>query len=529
MNALLRRRLAAISVGMALVVAALLFPKDGLAAPKNEVKARALLDEATGDDYLALAFDKAEQKVSKAIEICTISECSPELNARLKIARGSFRALAHKDLDAAKKDYLAALRLDPNATLPDGFTGKELQTAFDAAKKSVVGEKVEPTKPAEEKSSDPPKPVEDKDKEEPKKISPLTESLHFEVDGYLDSTATETLTPSSSFTVENKLDGWGVTGGFLVDVVTAASTDIVATASPKWQDVRYAPTLDGHFKVGDTTLSLGGYASVESDYIAGGGHGGIAVDNKDKTITPSLSYAYGHDTAGRHGTPYSVYSRVLQTHAVQAAITFVLDKATIFVPNLLVDLEFGDQAKPYRWVPTFAPGTTLTPGESLAEVTKLRSGIELEERLPQSRQRYALAGLLAHRFVGATLRLEERLYVDSWRQLATTTDMLLPIDVGRSFRLTPHLRVHAQNGVSFWQLGYDVKETGGSILASGLRTGDRTFGPLLGFTGGLGMRIGSEDLSFSVTADAVDTYFLDQLYLTNRIGGLGQTMFDVRF
>src|SRR5438128_1952721 len=51
-----------------------------------------------------------------------------------------------------------------------------------------------------------------------------------EIGAYQDSNATSVLTPSVAARVENPTAGWGVNGRYLVDVVTAASPDIVATA-----------------------------------------------------------------------------------------------------------------------------------------------------------------------------------------------------------------------------------------------------------------------------------------------------------
>src|SRR5262249_53235032 len=58
-----------------------------------------------------------------------------------------------------------------------------------------------------------------------------------EVSGYHDTDHVDVISPAWIFGVENPTAGWGVSGSFLVDVVTAASTDIVATASPRWREV----------------------------------------------------------------------------------------------------------------------------------------------------------------------------------------------------------------------------------------------------------------------------------------------------
>lgn len=355
----------------------------------------------------------------------------------------------------------------------------------------------------------------------------LSYKFQTEVTGYKDSDAVNVITPGVRADITGVTTGWGVGASLLVDVVTAASADIVATASPKWTDVRYVPEADAHFKIDNVTLSLGGSGSIESDFWGGGGSVGLSADLAEKTITPSFSYGFGYNLGGRRGTPLSVYSLESTSHSFGAAITFVVNKATIFVPSFNAVLEVGDQEKPYRFLPTFSPGTDIAAGASREEVDKARTGVRLSENTPDFRQRYAAAGLIAHRFGSATVRVEERLYLDSWWLMATSTDTTIPIDVGSSFRIWPHLRFHAQNGVSFWERAYAIEQNAQGAVIPKLRAGDRELGPLLAGTAGMGMRIGSPNVGLTLSADAVYTRFLDHLYIQNRIAGFAAMVFDV--
>jgi hypothetical protein len=361
--------------------------------------------------------------------------------------------------------------------------------------------------------------------------SDLALKMETEVTGYQDSDATSVLTPGIRADLEGVTDGWNVGAGFLVDVVTAASADVVATASPKWTDVRYVPSLDGRFKIDDVTVSLGGGASIESDYIAGSGSLGLAIDLAAKTITPSFSYGFGYDIAGRRGTPYSVYKLEVQRHAMTAAVSFVVNKSTIFVPSLSAVIELGDQEKPYRYLPTFLEGGAEVPaGASRDEVDLARTSVRLAENSPDLRHRYAGAALVAHRFDNATVRVEQRFYGDNWLLLASTTDFLLPIDATTSFRVWPHARLHVQKGVSFWRSDYRVTldPTGNVLTGPQLRVGDRELGPMLAATLGAGFRVGSDAFGFSVNADAIYTRFLDHLFIQDRIAGFGGVTFDAK-
>lgn len=355
----------------------------------------------------------------------------------------------------------------------------------------------------------------------------LAYKLQTEVTGYKDTDATNVITPGVRAEIDGVTSGWGVGASLLVDVVTAASADIVATASPKWTDVRYVPELDGHFKVDNVTIGLGGSGSIESDYWAGGGSISLSADLAQKTITPAFSYGFGYNLAGRRGTPLSVYALESTSHSFAAAVTFVVNKSTIFVPGFNAVLEIGDQEKPYRYLPTFAPGTEVAAGASREEVDKARTGIRLAENTPDFRHRYAGSALVAHRFGTATVRVEERLYLDNWWLMATSTDSTIPVDVGSSFRIWPHLRFHAQKGVAFWERAYEVGENAQGPVVPKLRAGDRELGPLIAGTAGLGFRVGGPNLGLTVSGDAIYTRFLDHLFVQNRLAGFVAMVFDV--
>ncbi len=362
--------------------------------------------------------------------------------------------------------------------------------------------------------------------------SDFTFTVNSEMSGYLDSDSVEVFSPSVSLQAENAVDGWGVGAAFLIDVVTAASPDIVATASPRWVEVRYVPALNAHVKIDDTDIGINGVVSVEPDYLAIGAGASLALDLLQKNVTPALRYDFGYDIQGRAGTPFEVYSEKVNRHGLTGSVNFVVNKSTIFIPSVTAVLEFGDTSKAYRYLPTFAPGTTLLKGETINSVNALRTPVRIAEQLPTSRQRYALAGLFATRWTDVTLRLSQRLYGDSWGLFASTTDFVLPIDIVKGFRMWPHLRFHAQSGVQFWELGYVVETNADGLTIPLLRTGDRELGPLLQGTGGLGSTIdlsGDETLVLRLKADVVYSRFMDHLFQQGRFGGFGAADLDIVF
>ncbi|MDI1476747.1 DUF3570 domain-containing protein [Polyangium sp. y55x31] len=361
---------------------------------------------------------------------------------------------------------------------------------------------------------------------------PLNLKFGLEFSAYHDSDKVDVVSPTLFFNVENPTSGWGFGGSFLVDVVTAASTDIVATASPRWTEQRYVPALGGHKKFGDVDLNLHAAMSIEPDYLATSVGTTVALDLRQKTVTPSLSYDFSYDIAGRSGTSYEVFSRRIQRHALDLASSFVLDKNSVLTTNFSLVIESGDSSKPYRYIPTFAPDIAprVLPGQSLATVNFYRNPERILEQLPLSRQRFALAGRYARRFSASTLRMEERLYADSWGLKATTTDLRYLYDVGKNVRIWPHFRFHAQTGTAFWQLAYVAEKTPTGLQVPALRTGDRELGPLLGVTGGLGTRIAfgeNKNWGLIASGDVIYTRFLNTLFILQRFGYFGALTLEV--
>ena len=355
-----------------------------------------------------------------------------------------------------------------------------------------------------------------------------------EIAGYLDSTATSVLTPSVAGTVESPTAGWAINGRYLVDVVSAASPDIVSTASPNFQEIRHAGNLGFRYK--PSTLGIAGNVgtSYTPDYLSLSGGIQLTQELDDKNLTLVEGYGYGHDTIGRTGTPFSVFSRELAYHTIALGASRVVN--TGLVVGLFGDaiLERGDQSKPYRYIPLYTPevAATISRGESANRVAASRSPARPLEQLPLQRDRFALTGRLAWRLSASTLRVEERGYADSWGLRASTTDVRYFIDVSQRVTLWPHGRVNIQNGVEFWQRAY--ASTGASDIPA-LRTGDRELGPLRTLGGGGGVRLAlgkagaTEDIILSTTLDGYWTSFADAVYVKERSSALSATTLDIAF
>jgi hypothetical protein len=355
-----------------------------------------------------------------------------------------------------------------------------------------------------------------------------------QIAGYNDTVGVSVLTPSVGASVQNPTAGWGANGLYLLDVVTAASPDVVATASPKWQEIRQAGNLNARYKPDNFGVGLGANASYSNDYLALGANAQLIEDLDDKNLTLTQRYAFGRDTIGRTDTPFSVFSHHLTMHALSLGLSRVVNPVLVF--GLVADgiIESGDQSKPYRFVPLFEPevAPTIPRGATAIYVADNRIAAKPLEQLPLHRDRIAVTGSMRWRTHQTTVRLEERLYADTWALLATTTDFRWLVDVSERVTVWPHLRVHAQKGVEFWQRAYAVTSTHTVPI---LRTGDRELGPLSNFGVGGGIRLAlgkaarKDDVVLSFTGDGTWTSFIDDLYVKNRFSGLATASVEAGF
>jgi len=288
--------------------------------------------------------------------------------------------------------------------------------------------------------------------------------------------------------------------------------------------------INGGYKPGNFGVAANANISSEPDYLSLTAGGSITQDLLNKNLTLLLAYNHGHDTAGRSGTPFSVFSRTLDIDGFKAGATFVLDRATIFSAVGDIIVENGDPSKPYRYVPMFAPGTNVPKGASVDLVNQLRLSARPLEQLPLSRNRYAVSGRIAHRFQSSTLRADERLYIDTWGLKASTTDARFLIDVSRRVEIGPHIRFHAQTPVTFWQRAY-VLQPGFDFPA--LRTGDRELSPLLTLTGGGSVRVGlgpsasPKSNTLGVDLNVATTQYLDDIYLPQRLSAISALTWEM--
>jgi hypothetical protein len=359
--------------------------------------------------------------------------------------------------------------------------------------------------------------------------------------GYADTTHVYVFTPSVNGSITSPTQGWNVGGALIVDMVTAASPDIVSEASAHYKERRVAGVLSGGYKPGLYGVQAQAFYGNEPDYISMSGGLAFTADMNDKLTTPRVAVSRGHDNVGRGP---SNFISTLDTTEVEAGVTQVLSASSLLVLTLTGQFERGDQSKPYRYVPMF-DGTTVAPfipvGATPDLVNRYRLNVRPLEQLPTARDRYAIGARFNHRFQTTTLRLDQRIYYDTWGLKATTTDMRYVMDVSKRFRVWPHGRLNAQTGTSFYALAYSAAVTpptapgGPDVTVPLFRTTDRELSPLITLTGGGGMRFGitppeaKTQLGLNVSGDIMYTRYFNALYITFRTAYYGAVGVDAEF
>ena len=119
---------------------------------------------------------------------------------------------------------------------------------------------------------------------------------------YHDSDHVDVISPQVAAAAALDDEGGSVSATAVVDVVTAASVDVVTEATPGFTEVREEGDLRVAKRVGTWLPGARYRYSHEPDYVSHGG--GLSFEERlggaDTTLTGSLDLT--HDTVGRHGT-----------------------------------------------------------------------------------------------------------------------------------------------------------------------------------------------------------------------------------
>ena len=269
----------------------------------------------------------------------------------------------------------------------------------------------------------------------------------------------------------------------------------------------------------------------------------MTKDFDEKNWTPFFGYGFSHDTIGRCGddgtcTPFSVFSRNLDRGSFNGGLDFVIDRASL---GSLIARRHRRERRPVQAVPLHPDvladvAPTVPKGASIAWVNANSASPSGPSSSCRSRaSRSALTGRYAHRFDASTLRLEERLYDDSWGLARLDDRRALDLRSREALRaLAARALPRADSGeLLAARLRLGARRRPGTCRSTG--TGDRELGPLWTTEGGLASSGTSaataepRTWALQLPRDGMYTAFLDDLYLTHRIAVLGALGFEGTF
>jgi hypothetical protein len=353
----------------------------------------------------------------------------------------------------------------------------------------------------------------------PGQLAAQPSSLSFDTLFYSDND--NVLVVSPQVAAHRALDDEGGEAGarVAVDVISAASVDVVSQASSRFTEIRKEAALSASHRLGSLLPGLRYRFSDEPDYRSHGFGGSLSRDFAGHDTTLAVSYDLALDTVGRSGTPFSAWSRKLTSHAADIALTQVLGPRTVARFDYSLTLQNGYMEKPYRYVPLLdaatlddLEGSGMSVGPD--EVNAYRLPERPPEEVPGRRARHSLSarGLRYVAGLGAA-QLDYRFYIDSWGVQAHTLDATVKVPIGR-FRLDVEDRFHYQTAADLWSRVYTVDGDG---RLPTWRSLDRELGSYLQDTISVRLQRPFGDFLVYAMGGSMVTRFRDFLYLDWRL------------
>ncbi len=243
---------------------------------------------------------------------------------------------------------------------------------------------------------------------------------------------------------KNIADKVSIYGNYYVDMVSSASIDVLATASP-YSEERTEQSVGIDYLRDKTIMSLSYTNSEESDYSADTVSFDISQDFFGDLSTLSLGFSFGDDTVRQNGD--STFEDTAEHRRYRINLTQVITKnmiASIGVESLIDE---GYLNNPYRSV-RFADSSA-------------GSGFSYERELyPRTRNADAI-GIKAMYYLPyrASLRGEFRYFSDSWGITANNIEMryIHPVTQIDGLILEAKLRRYNQTSADFYNDLFDFR------------------------------------------------------------------------
>lgn len=261
-----------------------------------------------------------------------------------------------------------------------------------------------------------------------------------------------TLAPDSVDIMHHRYDGGGMTidgpsvlvrksignqvsvsGHYYVDSVSAASVDVLATASEYTEErTEYSGGID--FLQDKAVLSAGYTNSSENDYEANTAYFSVKQDFFGDLTSLSLGYALGWDRVGMRGQDESEWED-LDRDTFKLGLSQVLTKNALLHVNVDVISDEGKLENPYR-VNYFLDGATRVSQPELYPNTRTSTAASI--------------GAMYYLPYRASIKGSYRYYSDTWDILAHTLDLSYSHALAESWILEGKVRYYTQDQASFY-------------------------------------------------------------------------------
>lgn len=257
---------------------------------------------------------------------------------------------------------------------------------------------------------------------------------------YADSDHTSVISPLVQATADVS-PATTVTLGYVADVVSSASVDIVSQASATTiHDTRQQASASASQTIGSSKIH-GGYSYAhENDYLSNSLNAGFDQELFDKNTTLSLGYNLSLNNVGRAGDRN--FSRGLDSHGFSASLTQIVSPSLVTQLTYELGYASGFQSSPYRFVPI---RTSLDAAPDFWVM----------ETDPDTRFRHAIV-LGANRAIGddSSVQADYRFYFDTWGITSHTVGLRYFAHLTRNLELRLRERFYTQGSASFYQENY---------------------------------------------------------------------------
>ncbi len=226
-----------------------------------------------------------------------------------------------------------------------------------------------------------------------------------------------------------------VSGQYYVDMVSAASIDVLATASA-YKEERTEYTLGVDYLYDRAIMSLGFTNSSENDYEANTLYFTVSQEFFGGMSTVTLGYAAGWDEVGKRGN--DSFSEEADRRNYQLGFSQVLTRNLLVGLDLEVVTDEGFLQNPYR------QNRYLDPNDATAFLYQ-------PERYPETRTSTAVAArAMYHLPYRASIRGEYRYFTDTWGINAHTIELGYVHALNQHWSLEGSVRYYTQGEADFY-------------------------------------------------------------------------------